>query len=54
MIFSKIQQAPGPDSRKVGKSLYYDTIMMRLILLHTDITTRKLKHILFLYNSGLL
>ena len=24
-IFSQIQQAPGPDFRKVGKSLWFDT-----------------------------
>ena len=50
MIFSQIQQAPGPDSRKVGKSLYFDTIMIRLIWLHNDITSRKkLKHIISLH-----
>ena len=31
MIFSQIQQAPGPDSRKVEKSLLFDRQMSRRI-----------------------
>ena len=42
MIFSWIQQVPGPDSRKVGKSLYVYEVSTIIIIKEANVKTNKI------------